>query len=151
MLCWWLSKWQQYPWMTKRSFTASWSAAACTNVVDSWSLLSRLGEHCPMTSAYACFLFSSSWTICFFTTAPSCCRIYISPGLTMVSTVFAFGYPDTCRVGRLNVLILPLRCLPHLYTPSVCGWLWHRPFSSTWIRISCFQCRRCRFRVLTPS
>ncbi len=30
---------------------------------------------------------------------------YTSPGLTAVSPAFAFGYPGTCRVGRLSSLI----------------------------------------------
>jgi hypothetical protein len=74
-----------------------------------------------MTSTYACFLFSSSWTICFFTAATTYCQMYISPGLTAVSPAFAFGYPGTCRVGRLSALIAFVMSAPPLY--SLCMWL----------------------------
>ena len=84
-------------------------------------MLSRSGKHCPMTSAYVRFLFSSSWTICFFTPATSCCQMYESPGSTAVYPVFAFGYPGTCSVGRLRALIAFAMSAPPLY--SLCMWL----------------------------
>jgi hypothetical protein len=41
---------------------------------------------------------------------------YTSPGSTLVSPAFAFGYPGTCRVGRHSALIAFAMSAPPLYS-----------------------------------
>ena len=117
----------------------------------SLELAVKIGRTLPddkHTCASSC---SPHWTNCFFTAATSCCQMYTSLGLTVVSPAFAFGYLGTCRVGRLSALIAFAMLAPPLYSIL---YLYVFGYGIDLLlvfgRVFCVSSRRCGFRVLTP-
>ncbi len=120
VLCWWSSNQQQYPLTMRSNCTMSWSTSALAKLSKHLILLISLGKHCPNSSVYTRFLFSSMRSLHLFALVMLYCQRQISPGLGGFPLV-PVGQGGRFMLGRTKSLIAFEMSGPPLY--SHCMWI----------------------------